>query len=227
MINIKSFSCNPFQENCYLLWDGSGNGIIVDPGCYDSQELAEIENYIKEKSVRPAAILLTHGHFDHLFGVKYLSVLYNIPVYMKNEDDVILQNNGRFAAAFGLKSPDCNFETADIEDGQTLQFGDMIFSVICTPGHTPGGVCYYDMNDKVILTGDTLFAGSIGRTDNIYGDYDKLIVSIMDKIMGIDGDVDVLPGHGPSSNIGYERVHNPFLQPFNEPDDPDLQVDEK
>ena len=90
--------------------------------------------------------------------------------------------------------------------------------MITTPGHTPGGVCFYDKADKVVFTGDTLFAGSIGRTDHPGGDYDKLIVSLMDKLMGIPGDVTVFPGHGHNTMISDERTHNPFLQPFNEPD---------
>ena len=96
--------------------------------------------------------------------------------------------------------------------------------MITTPGHTPGGVCYYDETDKVLLTGDTLFAGAIGRSDLIGGDYDHLIISIMDKLMGLPGDVDVLPGHGRKTTIADERTHNPFLQPFNEPEE-DLDWD--
>lgn len=219
MINIKTFSCNPFQEKCYIAWDRTGCGVIIDPGCYDEAEVSELEQFIASKGIRPSAILLTHGHFDHIFGVVRLSERYGIPVYMKKEDGVILLNNGKLASTFGLKSPDVNFKTTDVAGGQQLDFGEMSFSVIETPGHTPGGVCYYSKADKVVFTGDSLFAGSIGRTDGPLGDYDKLIVSIMDNIMGIDGDTDVLPGHGPSTTIGYERTNNPFLQPFNEPDD--------
>ncbi len=101
----------------------------------------------------------------------------------------------------------------------------MTFQVITTPGHTPGGVSFYSEEERILLTGDTLFAGSIGRTDLPGGEYDDLIVSIMDKLMGLDGDVEILPGHGGVSDIASERTHNPFLQPFNEPDDPDLSVE--
>lgn len=219
MINIKCFSFNPFQENSYIVWDSSGRGIIIDPGCYDEGEIGEIREHIALKNISPEAILLTHGHFDHIFGVKKLSEIYSIPVYMNEEDKVILGHNPLFAQAFGLKTPEARFETLPVREGGVLNFGEIEFSVISTPGHTPGGVCYYDKNNKVLFTGDTLFAGSIGRTDFQGGDYDKLIVGIMDKLMGLDGDVDILPGHGPSSNIGYERMHNPFLQPFNEPND--------
>ena len=98
-----------------------------------------------------------------------------------------------------------------------LGFGKASFRVIETPGHSEGGVCFYDEADKLLLTGDTLFAGAIGRSDMPGGDYDKLIVSIMDKLMGLPGDVEVLPGHGGRSDIATERTSNPFLQPFNEP----------
>lgn len=219
MINIKCFSFNPFQENSYLVWDSSGQGFIIDPGCYDEVEIDEIREDIALKNISPVAILLTHGHFDHIFGVEKLSGIYKIPIYMNEEDKIIVAQNPLFAQTFGLKTPSANFDTLPVREGDILNFGEIEFTVIATPGHTPGGVCYYDKNNKVLFTGDTLFAGSIGRTDFQGGDYDKLIVSIMDKLMGLDGDVDILPGHGPSSNIGYERVHNPFLQPFNEPND--------
>ena len=219
MINIKCFSFNPFQENSYLVWDSSGQGLIIDPGCYDEVEIDEIREDIALKNISPVAILLTHGHFDHIFGVEKLSGIYKIPIYMNEEDKIIVAQNPLFAQTFGLKTPSANFYTLPVREGDILNFGEIEFTVIATPGHTPGGVCYYDKNNKVLFTGDTLFAGSIGRTDFQGGDYDKLIVGIMDKLMGLDGDVDILPGHGPSSNIGYERVHNPFLQPFNEPND--------
>ena len=105
-----------------------------------------------------------------------------------------------------------------MKEGDEIAFGNTKFSVIETPGHTFGGVCYYCKEEKLLVSGDTLFAGAIGRTDSQWGDYDKLIVAIMEKLMGLDGDVEVIPGHGPVTNIGYERTHNPFLQPFNEPD---------
>ena len=106
-----------------------------------------------------------------------------------------------------------------------MKFGNIELQVIATPGHTPGGVCWYGEKDGVLFSGDTLFAGAIGRTDNAWGDYDKMIVAIMDKLMGLDGHVSVLPGHGPESSIAYERTHNPFLQPFNEPGGDDLEWD--
>lgn len=223
MINIKCFSFNPFQENCYLVWDSSMTGIIIDPGCYDQVEIETLTQFIKAQKISLKAILLTHGHFDHIFGVKELTQKFGIEVYMSIEDEIILKNNDKFTAIYNLKEAESDFKFHNISEGDVLKFGTMSFIVITTPGHTPGGVCYYNAAEKIIFTGDTLFAGSIGRTDNSWGDYDKLIVGIMEKLMYLDSDVEIYPGHGCASNIGYERTHNPFLEPFNEPDDLDLE----
>lgn len=223
MLKILTFQFNPFGENCSVAWDETGDAVIIDPGFYDADEASALYGKIKEKGLRPVMILLTHGHFDHIFGVKECSVKYGIPVYMNHEDELVIRND--FSAKFGLKSPDSSFATEPLEDGQTIRFGNTEFKVITTPGHTPGGVCFYDEKDKVLFSGDTLFAGAIGRTDHPGGDYDKLIVSIMDKVMGLPGDVTVFPGHGRSTSIAEERTHNPFLQPFNEPDPEQLDWD--
>jgi len=219
MIDIKTFTFNPFQEMGSIIWDETLEGVLIDPGCYDEGDFSKIENLVSEKHIKLVGIWLTHGHFDHIYGVKKLSSKYGLPVYMHPDDKIMVEKSSLFATAFSLNTPDSSFETKDIHDGDVLSFGNTLFSVIGTPGHTAGSVCFYDEKDKVLFTGDTLFAGSIGRTDLPGGDYDKLIVSVMDKIMGLDGDVAVIPGHGPSTDIGYERTHNPFLEPFNEPDD--------
>ena len=213
-ISVKTFCFNPFRENCYLLWNQAGECVIVDPGCYDDSELRAVRNCISSTGLTPKAIWLTHGHFDHIFGVAALSREYGIPVYMSSEDKMIFKRDGGYAESVGLSAPDLSFETIDLEDDQKLDFG---FRVIATPGHTPGCVCFYCEEEKLLFCGDTLFAGSIGRTDLDGGDYDKEIVGIMEKLMLLPGDVEVYPGHGPSTSIAEERTTNPFLQPFNEP----------
>ena len=111
-----------------------------------------------------------------------------------------------------------------LHDGDTVKFGETEFEVLSTPGHTPGGVCFLDRADKVLFSGDTLFAGSIGRTDHPQGDYDRLMEGIFNKLMTLDGDIDVIPGHGPHTTITDERTKNPFLQPFNLPyEEPDSE----
>ena len=214
-INIKSFCFNPFRENSYLLWNEEGGEcVVVDPGCYDEAETGVLEVFVISHRLTLKAIWLTHGHFDHIFGVAHLSRKYSVPVYMSPKDRMILKRDPGYALGVGLKAPDVSFETVDLADGQIL---DMSFKVISTPGHTPGGVCFYSEADKILLSGDTLFAGAIGRTDLDGGDYDKEIVGIMEKLMLLPGDVEVYPGHGHVTSIAEERTTNPFLQPFNEP----------
>ena len=215
MLNIKTFYFNPFQECTILLWDETGAGVVVDPGCFDPREGEELEKYISLKKIKLVAIWLTHAHPDHIFGVSKLLKTREIPVMMHPGEDPDLAV--KMAEKFGLDVPETDFETVDIGEDDTLKFGNTAFKVIETPGHTPGGVCFYDAQDSILLTGDTLFCGSLGRTDLPGGDYDHLIVSIMNKLMGLPGETEVIPGHGEVTDIGWERTHNPFLQPFNEP----------
>ena len=226
MLNIRKFTFNPFQETTLLLWDDTLRGTIVDPGCMDPEEERSLVEYIGKEGIVPEAILLTHGHFDHIYGVPSLAGRYGIPVYMNPEDDIILRSNAQLTEQFRLPEAPARFAFEPLSDGQEIRIGDTVWEVIATPGHTPGGVCFLDRADKVLVSGDTLFAGTIGRTDTPEGDYDKLIVSIMDRLMGLDGDIDVIPGHGPVTNIGHERTRNPFLQPWGGPEeefDPDLE----
>jgi glyoxylase-like metal-dependent hydrolase (beta-lactamase superfamily II) len=218
-VSVKSFCFNPFRENSYLLCDEvGGECVFVDPGCYDEAESESLKSFVSSHGLKPNAIWLTHGHFDHIFGVASLARDYSIPVYMSSEDKMILRRDPVYAQGVGLKAPDVSFETEDLVDGQILaSFDNGGFKVITTPGHTPGGVCFYSEENKILFSGDTLFAGSIGRTDLDGGDYDKEIVGIMEKLMLLPGDVEVYPGHGPSTSIAEERTTNPFLQPFNEP----------
>ncbi|MCQ2144807.1 MAG: MBL fold metallo-hydrolase [Bacteroidales bacterium] len=217
MKGARIYRFNDFQSNCIVLWDAAGKCVVVDPGFIDKEEKAELYDHFREEGLTPEKIFLTHGHFDHIYGVAELVKDYGIPVYMAPQEKELVAAQGQSAALFGLPKPDCSFETVDIADGEIVSVGDMNFKVIATPGHTPGGVCWYEEKAKLILTGDTLFAGSIGRTDMPGGDYDAIIRSLLEKLMQIDGDVDVLPGHGPYTTIADERTKNPFLQPFNEP----------
>jgi len=149
---------------------------------------------------------------------------YNIPVYMNPLDGILTEYNVNFPHLLGMPAPDQNFSTTPVSDGQVLDFGELKFKVIETPGHTEGSVCYYSEELELVFSGDTLFAGAIGRTDVPGGDYDKEILSIMEKLILLPGATDVLPGHGRPTTIAAERETNPFLEPFNEPEeeiDPD------
>ena len=225
MLKLEYFPSNPvFHENCWVAHE-EGSAVLVDPGFTDAHEFAPFADFIRNEGLRLEAIFITHGHFDHIYGVnRVLDAFGDIPVYMHPDDVELIGMAARMAAPYD-QHPDPAFDTVDVVDGDIINAIGRQWEVIATPGHTKGGLSFYCRAEKLLFSGDTLFAGSIGRTDLHGGSYDKLIVSIMDKLMGLDGDVEILPGHGGVSDIATERTHNPFLQPFNEPDDPDLSVE--
>ena len=233
MIHIQDFTFNSFQTRCSVVWDGSLSCAIVDPGCSSDAEISELTSFISSRGLKPVCIMLTHGHFDHVLGVAELAARYdNLPVYMHPADKATLAGNEYFSKWFGAPLP-ASFETVDIceacpsegctdgPDGQkcisVIEVGGLRFKVIETPGHTPGGVSFYEPSEKVLFSGDSLFAGAIGRTDHPGGDYEMLMKSILGKLVTLEGSVTVFPGHGPCTDIAREGMTNPFLLPFNEP----------
>lgn len=220
MLHIKSFFFNPLQARCCVVWDDRDRRCaLIDPGIFRESERQALDRYLTANGLVPEKILLTHGHFDHIYGVKALQRQYGLPVYLHPADRVVVAGQDDFAGTFKRHPFETDFGTTDLRDGDILPVGGHLsLTVIATPGHTPGGVCYYDAADGILFSGDTLFAGSIGRSDLPGGDYDSLIRSIMDRLMGLPGSTGVLPGHGPETTIARETATNPFLEPFNEPD---------
>ena len=230
MIHIEHFTFNMFQTNCYLLWDETGKCAITDPGCSSEDEIAELTGFMEKKGLEPECILLTHCHFDHIYGMAELARTYEIPVYADMKEMYSVQvTNEKFCKQFGFMMPDefpiirtssdihRKSRAAWVTEGDSIEVGTLRFDVIQTPGHSKGGLCFLEKNEKILLSGDTLFAGAIGRSDHPGGDYDVLMRSIFEKLLMLDGETRVLPGHGPSSDISTERMTNPFLMPFNEP----------
>ena len=220
MIQLKQFIFNPFQTNCFLVWDDNGLCAVVDPG-YKDAEKEQIVAFIKSRNLTPACILLTHGHFDHIYGLADFASTFSVPVYMDMKETYSFEHTNPYVCgSYGLELPILPGEGVvlkDSKDGDKIQVGALTFEVLQTPGHSVGGLCFLERNEKVLFSGDTLFAGAIGRTDHPGGDYDLMMKSIWEKLMGLDGDTKVFPGHGPSSEIAKERMTNPFLMPFNEP----------
>lgn len=227
MMNIDTFTFNLFEEKTYVVSAGGNRCAIIDPGCCSEAEGQELLGALDRKGMTPEAILLTHGHLDHIYGAAFLQSRFGgIPVYLNTRDIPVMEGVRDMARKFGMQAPDTSFSITDISEGGTVRAAGLAFEVIATPGHTPGGVCYLEREEGCVFTGDTLFAGAIGRTDLPCGEYDDEIRSIMEKIILLDPETRVLPGHGPSTTIGRERNGNPFLEPFNEEEeipDPDAE----
>ncbi len=208
-MKLTALTVGSIGTNCYIVYDETSKAaVVIDPG----DEAALVEARIKALGLRVLAILLTHGHFDHVLGLEMTAQAWKIDAWMHPDDKMILDSSIDWCAQLGLTL--CRFSGTmhDLADGETLRFGHTELKVLATPGHTPGGVCFLNETDKIMFTGDTLFAGSIGRTDHVGGDYDQLIHSIETQLLPLDGEIKILPGHGPNSSIGYERATNPFLQ---------------
>ena len=205
---IHTIVVGPFAVNCYLLWDEtSSEAVIIDPGA----EKETIKYWIDELNIVPKAILLTHGHGDHIAAVADLKQDYGIPLYVGSPDEKLLADPSANISAYFDHPIIAPKPDHIVTDEQTLSVGSIQLVVLATPGHTLGGVCYLEGNNGWIFCGDTLFAGSIGRTDLAGGNHQQLISSIQEKILQLPDSVIVYPGHGPRTTVGTERNSNPFL----------------
>jgi glyoxylase-like metal-dependent hydrolase (beta-lactamase superfamily II) len=215
---VAGFPSGSFQANCYVLApEAGGPCVVVDPGEGSEQPLDEL---LRQHRLDPVAVLLTHGHFDHIFAVTPVCDGNDIPAWIHPEDRVLLSDPLRALSAdarqfFGgrveLREPR---EVCLLADVTTLELAGLTLTVDHTPGHTRGSVTFRSMTGTgqgVLISGDTLFAGSIGRTDLPGGDHQQMLASLRDKILVLDDDTVVLPGHGPQTTIGRERSSNPFL----------------
>jgi len=206
-IQFETITNGPFQENCYLVWDDEVmTGILIDPG----DEPDRILSIVDSKGVTLEGIFNTHAHLDHAGGVAAIVQKLKIPFALHAGDFPLAASLKEQAAAFGL--PPLESPTVDrtLSDGEIFSIGGHKVKTYFTPGHTPGGVCFHVAD--YLFVGDTLFQGSIGRTDLPGGSHSQLIQSIRDRLLPLDDWTQVMSGHGPITTIGFERVHNPFLQ---------------
>jgi hydroxyacylglutathione hydrolase len=208
---IKTFTFNPFQVNTYLLYDDTKECVIIDPACYEPHEETALISFIEEAGLRPVSILFTHGHVDHILGGQFVCNRYGLKPQAHKDALPFLANSVEHGRTFGFEAKKPVMPEEFLSEGDTIRFGKQQMKVILTPGHADGSLCFYHEKDRVLIAGDVLFQEGIGRTDLPTGDYDTLITSINSKLFTLPPDVEVFPGHGPSTTIGHERDHNPFL----------------
>lgn len=211
-MKIARFIFNPIEENTYVLSDDGGKAAIIDAGNSTPGELEKLDEYIRKNSLTPVVAVNTHGHFDHIMGVKAVCEKYSIPFACSSKDDYLLGSAASSAAMFGVSAQ--GFVTGaqiDLDSVLKVQVGSIELEVIKTPGHTPGGVCLWDREHKILFSGDTLFRECIGRTDLPGGDYRELMRSLLDRVIGLGDETEVYPGHGEKSTIGHESLYNPFI----------------
>ena len=209
-LQIAVVPVTAFQQNCSIVWcTRTKQAAIVDPG----GDVPLILGALKEVGVTPVAIWLTHGHLDHAGGATELAEALSIPVIGPHEADKFLLDD--------LPTSGLRFDILDMKavtpsrwltEGDAVSVGDVAFTVAHVPGHTPGHVTFFQKDLRFLLAGDTVFAGSVGRTDFPYGSHETLIAGIRAKLLPLGDDVQFLPGHGPASTLGEERANNPFLQ---------------
>jgi hydroxyacylglutathione hydrolase len=211
MIQVHQLTYNPFSENTYVLSDQDNNAIIIDPGMYFPQEQTAFFEYLSLNHLKPTMLLLTHAHLDHVFGVNWVNTTYGLTPVLEADDKFIYDSAVATANQYGLQMSALVPCQLGLQDKSVISFGGTEIEVIKAPGHSPGSVCFYCKRDGFLIGGDVLFQGSIGRTDLPGGSFDQLITSIKSRLFELPDNVIVYSGHGPLTNIGQERVSNPFL----------------
>lgn len=212
MTLVAAFTFNPFQENTYILYDDTKECIIIDPGCFDKDEKLELAGFIEQNGLKPVRLMNTHCHIDHIFGNHFIIEKYNLSLEIHQGELPVLNAVHQVSMMYGIPFDD-PIPVVDkfIKEGEIIQFGNSKLESIFTPGHSPASLSFYCKEAGFIIAGDVLFYGSIGRTDLPGGDYNTLISSIKDKLFPLGDNIEVYPGHGPKTTIGFEKRTNPFL----------------
>jgi len=212
MLRLETFTFNAFQENTYLIINDKNECWIVDPGMYDKNETNHLFKFIEDKALEPQAVLNTHAHIDHIFGVSACKRQFGIPFLMNKKELPVLNVATASAMMYGFDFNNAPEADGFIEDSCRMMLGEDEIEVRFTPGHSPGSIVFYYEKGKWLIGGDVLFNGSIGRTDLPGGDFDTLINSIRTQVLVLPEDTTVYPGHGPETTVGTEGATNPFLQ---------------
>ena len=212
MLTIETFTFNPYQENTYLLIDSEKNCVIIDPGMCNAQEQSYFTAYLENNNLKPSLLLNTHCHIDHVLGNHYVYETWGLKPNFHEQEIPVLVAVDNYAPQMGMRYETSPIPNSFIKDQDVINFGGQQILAILAPGHSPGHLCYYIKDLGILMGGDVLFRGSIGRTDLPGGDHQTLLNNIKTKIYTLPDQVEVYPGHGPATTIGQEKQSNPFVR---------------
>lgn len=213
-MKIKCFEFNMFPVNCYVLADDTTDeAVIIDAGCYYKEEQQRLKSFITEHRLTVKHLLNTHLHADHIFGNPFVEREFGVKPEAGQGDEFMLAGLSAFCMSFGFP---LNEDTVSlghyVTDGEIIRFGNTELKAISVPGHSPGSMVYYCEKDHCLFSGDTIFKGSIGRADLEGGNFDDLCENIVSRLFVLPDETTVFPGHGDETNIGHEKMNNPFFR---------------
>ncbi len=213
MLKVTNLIFNPFEECTYVVADGvSGEAIVVDPGMFNAEECQRFDDFIEDNKLNIKGVVNTHLHLDHCFGIQHIKEKYSVGLSAHPADAPLGESFAEQCQRFGLRRPKSPIVIdTPLADGDSIAIGEEALKVLHVPGHSPGGIALYSESREFALVGDSLFHGSIGRTDLPGGSYPQLIKSIQQSLLTLPDATTVLPGHGDRTTIASERKYNPFL----------------
>lgn len=214
MLTVKCFTCNMLSENCYVVSDESSDCVIIDCGAYYPEEGQAIVGYIRQQQLTPRHLICTHGHFDHCMGNGYIFRAFGLKPRAHQDDSFLMekmeqQTSDILGIPIHLDVPPVG---SYLTDSDTITFGSHIWQILHTPGHTPGGIVFYDADEHIAFSGDTLFRMSIGRTDFERGSYADMMTSLHMLATQLPADTKIYAGHGPETTMADEIRYNPYLR---------------
>lgn len=210
-MTVEALVFNPFYENTYIISDEDNQAIIVDPGCYETYERDQLTQYIAQHNLSVKLALNTHCHIDHVLGNAFVKEEYGVPLWVPEGEKDLLEAVPNYATNWGINE----YVQAEVDQfigTDPIAIGKLTFEVRLAPGHSPGHLVFYNADEKILIGGDVLFRESIGRTDLPGGNHQQLLESIKRELFTLPDDTTVFSGHGPTTNIGYEKTHNPFVK---------------
>jgi hydroxyacylglutathione hydrolase len=199
------------MENTYVLYDDSLEAVIFDPGCYEKHEQNELLGFIEEENLQVKYLLNTHCHIDHVLGNAFIKTKFQVPLYIHEKENAVLNSVLAYAPNYGFGGYEVAQPDYYISEDDKIHFGKTVLEIRFVPGHSPGHVVFYHKENGICIAGDTLFQGSIGRTDLPGGDHQTLLSAIKEKLFSLPEETKVYPGHGEMTTIGFEKEYNPFV----------------